>query len=74
MYYEKKYHVWYSSCIDCALKKPDRGNKYYKKFDQRADALLYAHDIDKEITRIFGFGTEYGVMELNPLKSDRVNG
>jgi len=68
MLYRGNYHVFYSGCADNTPQSPDYTDKYYKRFEDRSNALTYAHDmvnkIDKE-SYVEGFsGVEYGVCEI----------
>lgn len=39
MFFEEKYHVWYSSCPDNDPERPDETGKWYKGFDKKDDAI-----------------------------------
>jgi hypothetical protein len=63
-----EYHVFYSGCADDIPIEPNYADKYYKKFTDRSNALVYAHDVVNEIDvecAEEGFpGVEYGVWEI----------
>jgi hypothetical protein len=56
--YWRKWHVWHGSASNWPT-RPDKNDRYYKKFNSRPAALEYAIDCVKKI----GF-VEYGVSEL----------
>ncbi len=59
------WHVFYSGCFDNTPDKPDVKDKYYKAFNIRYKALIYAHGVVDKINEESyeqGFaGVEYGV-------------
>ena len=56
--YNRRYHVWHGFA-SCWPEKYDKTDRNYKKFETREKALIYAHDLVKEIRMV-----EYGVVEL----------
>ena len=68
MPYRGNFHVFYSGCFDNDPIEPDYENQYYDIFFNRAEALVYAHDVVSKINEesyAEGYaGVEYGVCEV----------
>ena len=62
LFYKNKYHVFENLCADDRPLRPEYSNKFYRKFNNRCDALFYAHDL-VYILSIMKYSIEYGVVE-----------
>ncbi|MCP6719478.1 MAG: hypothetical protein KJI71_04620 [Patescibacteria group bacterium] len=63
MFFEGKYHVWYSSCPDNDPERPNYAEEWYRRFDKKDDAIKYANDLIKKCEEL-DLLLEYGIMEV----------
>ncbi len=71
MFFEGKYHVWYSNCPEIVPERPNYAIQWYKRFDKKENAIKYAQDLIRRCDEM-DLLLEYGIMEVGVFQKPKL--